>query len=120
MREKVETDKLVKVLNETQVTSIVGDKMVNGIKVKRSGKEEIIPIQGIFVEIGLIPNSKFAKNVDKNEYGEIKINCKNETSIPGIFAAGDVTDVSEKQIVIAAGEGSKSALAVFKYLNQKR
>ncbi|MFA6321692.1 MAG: FAD-dependent oxidoreductase, partial [Candidatus Omnitrophota bacterium] len=54
------------------------------------------------------------------EHGEIRINCNTETNVPGIFAAGDVTNVSEKQIVIAAGEGSKAALAAFKYLNQKR
>jgi alkyl hydroperoxide reductase subunit F len=77
-------------------------------------------VQGVFVEIGLIPNSRFAADVAKNEYGEIRVNCGNETSAPGIFAAGDVTDVPEKQIVIAAGEGSKAALAAFRYLNQYR
>lgn len=120
MREKVETNKTVKVLNGAQVSAVMGERMVTGIKVRNSGKEEDIPVQGVFVEIGLIPNSNFAKFIDKNEYGEIKINCKNETSVPGVFAAGDVTDVPEKQIVIAAGEGSKAALAAFRYLNQKR
>ena len=118
MREKAEQSHLVTVLNNSKVTAIVGDKMVNGIKIMRAGKEEIIAVEGIFVEIGLIPNSKFAVELEKNKYGEIKVNCMNETNVPGIFAAGDVTDVPEKQIVIAAGEGSKAALAAFKYLNQ--
>ena len=63
-----------------------------------------------------MPNSWFAKDIDKNEKGEIKVNCANETNIPGIFAAGDVTSVPEKQIVIAAGDGAKAALGAFRYL----
>ncbi|MFH0763840.1 MAG: FAD-dependent oxidoreductase [Candidatus Omnitrophota bacterium] len=120
LREKVEKSGVVTVMNNSKVTAISGDKMVTGIKCKRDGKEESIAVEGVFVEIGLIPNSKFAKDLEKNSYGEIKINTRNETNVPGIFAAGDVTDVPEKQIVIAAGEGSKAALAAFKYLNQKR
>jgi len=72
------------------------------------------------VEIGLIPNSHFALSLDKNALGEIKVDCHNRTNISGIFAAGDVTDVPEKQIIIAAGEGSKASLSAFKYLNQRR
>ncbi len=118
MREKVEADGKATVMNSAQVTAIFGEKFVSGIKVKRDDREEMIAVEGIFVEIGLIPTSSFAKGIDKNKRGEIKVNCKNETNIPGIFAAGDVTDISEKQIVIAAGEGSKAALSAFKYLNQ--
>lgn len=106
----------VTVLNNALVTAILGDKMVNTIKIKRDGKEELLTVQGVFVEIGLKPNSEFAPEVEKNELGEFKVNPYNQTNIPGIFAAGDVTDVPEKQIVIAAGEGSKAALSVFKYL----
>jgi len=72
------------------------------------------------VEIGLIPNSEFAKEVEKNERGEIKVNAYNETNIPGIFAAGDVTDVPEKQIIVAAGEGAKATLSAFRYLAKRR
>jgi len=120
MRGKVEKSSVVTVMNNSKVTAIMGDKFVTAIKIKRDGREESIAVEGVFVEIGLIPNSKFAKDLEKNNYGEIKINTRNETNVPGIFAAGDVTDVPEKQIVIAAGEGSKAALAAFKYLNQKR
>jgi NADH-dependent peroxiredoxin subunit F len=120
MREKVEKGSMVTVMNDAQVSAVVGDKMVTGIKVKKSGKEALISVQGIFVEIGLVPNSDFSKDVAKNQCNEIIVNCRNETNVPGIFAAGDVTDVPEKQIIIAAGEGSKAALAAFKYLNRMK
>ena len=120
MREKVEMSDKVTILNDSQITAVLGDAMVKGIKVKHQGEEKSIAVEGVFVEAGLVPNTSFAGKLDKNENGEIKINCRNETNIPGIFAAGDVTDVPEKQIVIAAGEGSKAALAAFKYLSQKR
>ena len=77
-------------------------------------------VEGVFVEIGLLPNSEYAKIVKKNEFGEIVVNNRNETNIPGIFAAGDVTDVPEKQIIIAAGEGSKATLSAFHYLSKQR
>jgi len=120
MREKVEKSGIVSIFNNAQVAEIIGDKMVKGIKIKREGREEILPVQGVFVEIGLIPNSEFAKDVKKNQYGEIMVNSRNETNIPGIFSAGDVTDVPEKQIIIAAGEGSKATLNVFRYLSSRR
>ncbi len=120
MQEKVNESKIVTVLNSTQVTAIVGDNFVTGIRIKREGEEEELAVQGIFVEIGLIPNSEFAKDLEKNKFGEIKVTNYNETNIPGIFAAGDVTDVPEKQIIIAAGEGSKAALSVFRYLTRQK
>ena len=120
MREKTESSDKVTILNDAKVTAILGDKMVSGIRVKHSGEEETLAVEGIFVEIGLLPNSMFAREIEKNEHGEIKINRRNETSLPGVFAAGDVTDVAEKQIVIAAGEGSKAALSAFKYISQTR
>ena len=116
MQETTEANKGVTVFNNSRVTAVLGDRMVNAIDINRGGKEERLAVGGVFVEVGLIPNSDFARDVDKNELGEIRVNCRNETSIPGIFAAGDVTDVPEKQIVIAAGEGSKAALSAFRYL----
>lgn len=120
MREKIESSDVVTILNDARVTAITGDKMVSGITVRRNGKNESLAVEGIFVEIGLIPTSGFAKDVEKNAHEEIKINGRNETNIPGIFAAGDVTDVPEKQIIIAAGEGSKAALSAFKYISHNR
>ena len=116
MREKINESEIVTVLNNTQVTAILGDRMVTGIKIKREGKFEQLAVQGVFIEIGLIPNSEFAKDIEKNQFREIKVNLCNETNSPGVFAAGDVTDVPEKQIIIAAGEGSKAALSAFRYL----
>lgn len=120
MREKVEQADNITILNNAQVTAIEGDKFVTSIKVKKEDKLETLAVEGVFVEIGLIPNSEFAKGVEKNQYGEIKVNSYNETNIPGIFAAGDVTDVPEKQIIIAAGEGSKALLTAFRYLSRHR
>ena len=76
-------------------------------------------MSGVFVEIGLMPNSDFAKGVvELNECNEIKVNCSNEVNIPGVFAAGDVTSIPEKQIVVAAGEGAKAALSASRYLQR--
>lgn len=119
MRQKIETAGNAVIYNNSRVTAVLGDKFVNAVKILKEGKEEKISVQGIFVEIGLIPNAGFIDGLEKNERGEIKINSRNETSIPGIFAAGDVTDISEKQIIIAAGEGSKASLSVSHYLAQQ-
>jgi thioredoxin-disulfide reductase len=116
MQEKVKNNPKVKILHNTRVESIIGEKFVKGMNVDTKGKKEFLEVKGIFIEIGLMPNSWFANGLDKNERGEIKVNCANETNVPGIFAAGDVTSVPEKQIVIAAGDGAKAALGAFRYL----
>lgn len=116
MQEKVNNNPKVKILHNTRVESITGDKFVKNINLDTRGKKQAIDVNGVFIEIGLMPNSWFAKGIDKNEKDEIKVNCANETNIPGIFAAGDVTSVPEKQIVIAAGDGAKAALGAFRYL----
>jgi alkyl hydroperoxide reductase subunit F len=120
MQEKVKSSPNVTIMNNASVIAIVGEKMVSGIKIKRKGKEEALAVQGVFVEIGLIPSSVFAKDLAKNKLGEIEVNCNNQTNIGGIFAAGDVTDVHDKQIIIAAGEGAKASLSAFRYLSQHR
>ena len=118
MRQKVENADNVVVLNGTIVSAVLGNKMVTGIKVKQNNHEQEIPVQGVFVEIGLFPNSDFAPLVKKNDLGEIEVDCRNSTNVEGVFAAGDVTTVPEKQIIIAAGEGAKAALSAFKYLSR--
>jgi alkyl hydroperoxide reductase subunit F len=122
MIEKIEAARdIVSVMNDTKVLAITGDRMVRSIKTESAGKgARDIPVEGVFVEIGLIPNSYFASGVAKNEHGEIKVDTHNRTNIPGVFASGDVTDVPEKQIIIAAGEGAKAALAAFRYLSRKK
>ena len=81
-----------------------------------------LAVEGVFVEIGSIPSVDFDKITEKNKWNEIVIHSKdyisNQTSVPGIFAAGDCTDVPEKQIIVAAGEGTKAVLGVFKWLGK--
>ncbi|MDN3638347.1 alkyl hydroperoxide reductase subunit F [Simiduia curdlanivorans] len=84
---------------------------------RESGESHRQPLDGIFVQIGLVPNSQFLGDlVETTRHGEIVVNEKCQTSVPGIFACGDVTTVPYKQIVIAMGEGSKAALSAFEYL----
>ena len=120
MREKAERADILTVMNKSRVRKIIGDGKVKAIEVDTGGESKRLEVEGVFVEIGLVPNSGFAADVDKNELGEIKVDRHNRTNAPGIFAAGDVTDVPEKQIIIAAGEGSRAALAVFRYLSQQK
>ncbi|MFA5355899.1 MAG: FAD-dependent oxidoreductase [Candidatus Omnitrophota bacterium] len=120
MRDKVTQSSAVSVFNNTRVTAVLGEKMVSAIKIEKEGEDGQLDVQGVFIEIGLIPNSEFAGDIERNQYNEIKVNFRNETNIPGIFAAGDVTDLPEKQIIIAAGEGSKAALSAFRYLAQRK
>jgi len=120
MQGKVNQSDKVTVINGAQTREIRGDKMVTGLVVSREGKEEEISVQGIFIEIGSVAESDFISGIDKNKFGEIIINSRNETNIPGIFAAGDVSDVPGKQIIIAAGEGSKALLSAFEYLSREK
>jgi len=117
MQEKVTASPKVEILNSAKTLEISGDKFVKAIKVETGGKVREIPVQGIFIEIGLIPNSDFIDCVEKNEAKEIIVNPAAETSCLGVFAAGDVTNVPEKQIIVAAGEGAKASLSAFKYLS---
>lgn len=119
MIRKVQEAASVTILNNFSVSEVCGDRFVKSIKIKSANQEKELAVQGVFVEIGLVPNSVFAKGVEKNSENEIIIDARNQTNIAGIFAAGDVTNVPEKQIIIAAGEGSKAVLSVFHYLSQK-
>lgn len=118
MIKKAESAQNTEIMHNAKIKEIFGDKFVKGIKVEVEGRMRDVEVEGVFVEIGLVPNSSMIDFVDKNEHGEIIINCAAETSHPCIFAAGDVTSVPEKQIIIAAGEGAKAALAAFKYLSR--
>jgi NADH-dependent peroxiredoxin subunit F len=120
MQDKVKTSDKVTILNNTRIKSISGDRFLTSIKIASNSEERTLAVQGVFVEIGLIPNSEFSEILDKNKQGEININCANETNVHAIFAAGDVTNVPEKQIIIAAGEGSKAVLSAFRYLSRQR
>ena len=119
--DKVRAAKNLTMFLEHEVLEIRGENRVEGIKIRdlKSKQEREIDVSGIFIEIGLIPNSDpFKGIVHLNRLGEIEVNCGNETSVAGLYAAGDVTNVPEKQIVVAAGEGAKAALQAHRYLQR--
>ena len=103
-----------------QTTEITGDgQKVQGLRYKdrASEQEHLLALEGVFVQIGLVPNSEFLKGtLELSRFGEIVVDARGHTSLPGVFAAGDVTTVPFKQIVIAAGDGAKAALSAFDHL----
>ena len=104
-----------------QTTEITGDgERVSGLiyKNRATGEEHRVELEGVFVQIGLVPNTEWLKDsgLALSNFGEIEIDAKAATNLPGVFAAGDVTTVPYKQIVIAMGEGSKAALSAFDYI----
>ena len=110
----------VRVITSALSTEVTGDgNRVNGLVYtdRVSGEGHVIDLEGIFVQIGLLPNSEWLKGtIALSPRGEIEVDARNATSLPGIFAAGDVTTVPYKQIVIAMGEGSKASLSAFDHL----
>ncbi len=110
----------VRVLKMAQTTEVKGDgQKVTGLVYKDRTSDELhnVELEGIFVQIGLLPNSEWLKGaLELSRFGEIIVDAKGQTSIPGVFAAGDVTTVPYKQIVIAVGEGAKASLSAFDHL----
>lgn len=119
--EKIRNLTNVQIRNNTKALAIIGEKAVTGLQVQEFGKDqEQIAVDGVFVEIGYEPSILFDDLTDKNNEGEIKTNADLATNVAGVFAAGDVNDAWGEQIVIAAGEGAKAALAVSDYLNKMK
>ncbi|HSH87583.1 MAG TPA: alkyl hydroperoxide reductase subunit F [Methylophilus sp.] len=120
LQRKLRSLQNVTILTSAQTTEVTGDgTRVNGLTYtdRVSGESKHVPLEGVFIQIGLVPNSDWLKGtLDLSKYGEIEINNHNATSLPGVFAAGDVTTIPYKQIVIAMGEGSNAALGAFDYL----
>src|SRR5471032_3331155 len=110
----------VTVITNAQTTEATGDgQKINGLRYKNrvNGEEIAVELEGIFVQIGLLPNTDWLKGtIELSPRGEIVVDSRGETSIPGVFAAGDVTTVPYKQIVIAIGEGAKASLSAFDHL----
>jgi len=116
-QEKLRQKDNVKIFKFSRVKEIKGDSFVSKAALETPEGDKELDIRGIFVEIGAVPNTDLVRSlVDLNSLGEIKVNCMNETSSEAIFAAGDATNVPEKQIIVAAGEGAKAALAAYSYL----
>lgn len=114
-------DPKVEILYNAQTVSIAGTQMVETLvyKDKASEEEKTINVQGVFVTIGAIPNTEPVKDlVELDKYGAIVADRYGKTSVPGFFAAGDVTDIRDAQIVVAAGHGCSAALSAGDYLSR--
>jgi len=123
IQEHVKNHPKIEIINVCEPLEVKGERFVTGLIYKCNGSPDHheLTVDGVFVEIGSVPASSFLTDLVKlNEKSEIIINPKtNMTSQTGIFAAGDVTDVSQKQMIIAAGEGAKAALSAYEYLKNK-
>ncbi|NBO10091.1 MAG: alkyl hydroperoxide reductase subunit F, partial [Methylophilaceae bacterium] len=111
----------VTIVTNAQTTEITGNgEKMNGLNYKNRETGEMVhlDLDAVFVQIGLLPNTDFIKGGDINlsKFGEIEVDSHGATSMPGVFAAGDVTTVPYKQIIIAMGEGAKASLGAFDYL----
>jgi alkyl hydroperoxide reductase subunit F len=110
----------VEVITQAQTSEVNGDgSKVNGLTYidRATGNSHTLDIAAVFVQIGLIPNTDWLKGtIDLSQYGEIEVNSHGQTSVPGVFAAGDVTTIPYKQIVIALGDGARASLGAFDYL----
>ena len=119
LQEKVKKNENITVYTSNQVKEIIGENKLNSIIIynDNNDKKTELDVNGLFVEIGLVANTDFVSDIiDVNQSKEIIINNKNETNIKGIWAAGDVTNIKDKQIITSAAEGAKAALRVNEYL----
>ncbi|ATF87515.1 alkyl hydroperoxide reductase subunit F [Burkholderia gladioli pv. alliicola] len=120
LQRKLRSLKNVTVITSAQTTELLGDGQKLGSLVyleRETGETKRIDLEGVFVQIGLVPNTEWLKGtIELSKHGEIVVDARGATSIPGVFAAGDVTTVPYKQIVIAVGEGAKASLSAFDYL----
>ena len=120
LQKKLKSLKNVDIILQARTTEVVGDgKKVVGLKYedRKDGVIHSLDIEGIFVQIGLLPNTDWLKGtVELSRFGEIIVDPKGQTSVKGVFAAGDVTTVPFKQIIIATGDGAKAALGAFEHL----
>lgn len=119
--EKIKKEKRVEMILDSVIKEIKGEEKVQSIIIEnlKSKEQKEMKVDGVFVEIGRLAKTDFLQGLlELNEKGEIKIDRENRTNVPGIFAAGDITSVYSKQIIISAGEGAKAALACYSYLNK--
>jgi alkyl hydroperoxide reductase subunit F len=118
---KLESIKNITVHLYSQISMLTGDRFLNSITLKTEGKDnQNIDVDAVFIEVGWLPNTDITEGlVDLNNDKEIVVDVNCCTSRPGVFAAGDVTSIKSKQIVIAAGEGAKAALEAYEYLLKK-
>ncbi len=111
--------KNVEIITGAETREIFGEKFAKGIKYVKAKKEKSLEVDGIFVAIGYEPNTEFVKDLaELNNRGELIIDKNNMSDIPGLFAAGDCTDLHEKQVVVSVGEGAKATLSAIMYLER--
>jgi len=116
--DKVKDRKNLEIIYGAVTTEITGNGRVTGLKYKDAeGNKQVITVDGVMVHVGMVPNSQLV-DCEKDKMGQIIVDAKCQTSIPGIYAAGDVTNVPFKQIGIAAGQGIISSLAAIEYINR--
>lgn len=117
--DNLKAKKNVEIIYNANTAEFRGENFLTGLKYTDASGEHDLKVDGAFVHIGMVPNSAIVSDeVQKNNFGEIVVNKNCETNIPGLYAAGDVTDVSFKQIVIAAGQGTVALLSAVNYLNK--
>ncbi len=110
----------VEVIASAKTLAILGGKSVSGVKINVNGKERVLKVQGVFIEIGSIPSTDFVNLTEKNKWNEVIVDDFNRSKVEGLFAAGDVTQVAEKQTIVAAGEGAKAAIQAIEFLSKKK
>lgn len=120
LQDKVMNSDKIEICWSYQAIKINGDTKVESLLIKNlnTGKQRKLNVDAVFIEIGLLPNSGFiCEDLKINDYNEVMIDQNNQTSVEGIYAAGDITDIKDKQIIVAAAEGAKAALRVNEYLS---
>jgi alkyl hydroperoxide reductase subunit F len=122
--EKVNSSSKIKIINNVKIREITGDEIVNNIRIIDGNRGDVnLAVNGIFIEIGSEPVSIPFKGVDKplktNSKNEIIVNEECKTNIPGVFAAGDVTNIPHKQVISACGQGAIAGLSAFNYIKKQ-
>ncbi|MEM4347644.1 MAG: FAD-dependent oxidoreductase [Candidatus Altiarchaeota archaeon] len=121
LQEKVKKNRKVKISYNSDVKEIFGENFVSGLRYEQNGKEKVLNVKGVIIEIGREPNTEFLKGfLELEEDGHIVIDCQTRTSIEGIFAAGDCASGHEYQYIIAAGQGCMAALKAAKFLAERK
>ena len=118
--DKLKTKNNVEFVYSAMTSGIIGEQFVAGLKYKSvDGSAKELKLDGVFVHIGMLPNfGVVPEDVQKNDYGEIIVDKNCQTNVPGLYAAGDVTDIPFKQIILAAAQGTCALLSAVQYLNK--
>ncbi|MEE9525952.1 MAG: FAD-dependent oxidoreductase [Candidatus Woesearchaeota archaeon] len=120
LKDKVVNNEIVEVINNATTKEVYGEQFVTGVKYEQDGQEKQLDVQGVFVEIGHIRNTGIVERlVELNDKKEIVVDKTGATNVPGVFAAGDITDLPGKQSIIAAGDGSRALLSAFGFISKK-